>query len=102
MDKKPKRRNGAAKKSVSAKPAQKTKTVAIDVEQQEVELDMPRLLSMIQALMTHLESGDLKGRASVSDLVRLLQLYKELSEEQIREVEVRWVDQAEPDGEAVE
>lgn len=102
MDKKPKRRTGATKKSVSAKPARKTQTAEIEIEQDEVQLDMPRLLSMIQALMTHLESGDLKGRASVGDLVRLLQLYKELSEEQIREVEVRWVDQAEPDGEAVE
>lgn len=102
MDKKPKRRTGAAKKSVSAKPTQKNKTAEIEFDKQEVELDMPRLLSMIQALMLHLESGDLKGRASVGDLVRLLQLYKELSEEQIREVEVRWVDQAEPDGEAVE
>lgn len=102
MDKKPKRRKSATKRSVSAKPARKIKTEKIEPEQQEVELDMPRLLSMIQALMTHLESGDLKGRASVGDLVRLLQLYKELSEEQIKEVEVRWVDQAEPDGEAVE
>lgn len=102
MDKKPKKRTGAARKSVSAKPARKTKTAEIEIEQDEVQLDMPRLLTMIQALMAHLESGDLKGRASVGDLVRLLQLYKELSEEQIREVEVRWVDQAEPDGEAVE
>ena len=102
MDKKPKRRTSAAKQSVSAKPARKNKRAEIGIYKEEVELDMPRLLSMIQALMMHLESGDLKGRASVGDLVRLLQLYKELSEEQIREVEVRWVDQAEPDGEAVE
>lgn len=102
MDKKTIRRKGAANKSVSAKPARKNKTAELDVYTDEVELDMPRLLSMIQALMAHLESGDLKGRASVNDLVRLLQLYKELSEEQIKEVEVRWVDQAEPDGEAVE
>lgn len=57
-----------------------------------IELDLPRLRGMIEALLRHLEAGELKGKATIADLVRLLQLYKDLSNEQIKEVEVRWVD----------
>lgn len=102
MEKKKNELADATNKRVRSSKRRKQQTEQIEIENKGIELDMPRLHGMIQALMTHLESGDLKGRASVGDLVRLLQLYKELSEEQIREVEVRWVDQAEPDGEAAE
>lgn len=57
-----------------------------------IELDLPRLRGMIEALLRHLEAGDLKGKATIGDLVKLLQLYKELSNDTIKEVEVRWVD----------
>lgn len=65
-----------------------------------VELNVRRLEKMIKALIDNLERGDLNGKASVGDLLKLLQMYKELTAETIREVEVRWVDRLPKDSES--
>lgn len=62
---------------------------------ESVELDLPRIARMINTMLTTLESGGSKGKASVSDVLRLVQVYQELSAEQVKEVEVRWVDELE-------
>jgi hypothetical protein len=57
-----------------------------------VSLSTTRLKKMIKRLMDNLEKEDISSKASVGELVKLLQLYKELTAEQVREVEVQWVD----------
>jgi hypothetical protein len=37
-----------------------------------------------------LEAGDVK--ATVGDYIRLVQLHKELEDDELKEIEVRWVD----------
>jgi hypothetical protein len=54
-----------AKKKPAAKKAGK---------EQDVSLNMPRLERMIKTLLDNLETGDLSGRVSVGDLLKLLQL----------------------------
>lgn len=64
-----------------------------------VRLSPARLRKMITKLMTSLESDTQSGKASVSELLKLMQLYKELTADQVKEVEVRWVDRLHPDEE---
>ena len=64
-----------------------------------VRLSPARLKKMISKLMNSLESDTQSGKASVSELLKLLQVYKELTADQVKEVEVRWVDRLHPDDE---
>jgi hypothetical protein len=48
---------------------------------------------VIEGIETKLETEELK--ATVGDFIRLLQLRKELEEEQPREIEVTWIDSSE-------
>lgn len=64
-----------------------------------VSLNTTRLKRMIKKLMTQLEKEEPSGKASVGELLKLLQVYKELTAEQVKEVEVRWVDRLRPDEE---
>jgi hypothetical protein len=64
-----------------------------------IRLNTARLKKMIAKLMNNLENEEHSGRASVSELLKLLQVYKELTAEQVKEVEVRWVDRLHPDEE---
>jgi hypothetical protein len=52
---------------------------------------------MIAKLMNSLENDEQSGKVSVSELLKLLQVYKELTAEQVKEVEVRWVDRLHQD-----
>ena len=45
--------------------------------------------------MTRLLNGDAAVRGSVTDLIRLLQLRKEMEAERPRKVTVRWIDECE-------
>jgi hypothetical protein len=79
------------------KPRRQAKTSAAkrrnvkNMDRDAVELDLPRIAQLINSILTTLETGGAKGKASVGDLLRLMQAYQELSAEQIKEVEVRWV-----------
>ena len=65
-----------------------------------VGLNTARLKKMIDKLMTKLETDDISGKTSVGELLKLLQIYKELTAEQVKEVEVRWVDRLREDEES--
>lgn len=65
-----------------------------------VSLSTTRLKKMIKKLMDNLEKDDISSKASVGELLKLLQLYKELTAEQVKEVEVRWVDRLRGDDES--
>jgi len=47
--------------------------------------------------MDNLETDGVSNKGSVSELLKLLQIYKELTAEQVKEVEVRWVDRLRED-----
>ena len=64
-----------------------------------IRLNTTRLKKMIAKLMNSLENDEQSGRVSVSELLKLLQVYKELTAEQVKEVEVRWVDRLHQDDE---
>lgn len=64
-------------------------------EEKDVVLDTTRLKKIIGKLMDNLENEEISSKVSVSELLKLLQVYKELKTEQVREVEVRWVDRRE-------
>jgi hypothetical protein len=64
-----------------------------------IRLSTTRLKKMIAKLMNSLENDEQYGKVSVSELLKLLQVYKELTEEQVKEVEVRWVDRLHQDDE---
>ena len=64
-----------------------------------IRLSTTRLKKMIAKLMNSLENDEQSGRVSVSELLKLLQVYKELTAEQVKEVEVRWVDRLHQDDE---
>jgi len=49
---------------------------------------------MLQSFEEKLEKKELKG--TLGDFIRLLQLEKELEDEQPKEIEVRWVEPSEP------
>ncbi|MBI4874666.1 MAG: hypothetical protein HY822_08535 [Acidobacteria bacterium] len=51
---------------------------------------------LVHGIEQKLEKGELK--ATLGDFIRLLQLQKELENEQPKEIEVRWVDPSEPAG----
>ena len=84
----------AKTKSPSAKP------VANRRSRTGVGLSTTRLKKMIKKLMDNLEKDEVSSKASVSELLKLLQIYKELTAEQVKEVEVRWVDRLRGDGES--
>jgi len=65
-----------------------------------IGLDTDRLEKMIKKLMDNLENEEISSKASVGELLKLLQIYKELTAEQVKEVEVRWVDRLCGDGES--
>ena len=75
------------------------KRVAKRRPETSVSLDTTRLRKMITKLMDNLEKDDISSKGSVSDLLKLLQVYKELTAEQVKEVEVRWVDRLRVDDE---
>ena len=64
-----------------------------------VSLNTTRLKKMITKLMDNLEKDDISSKGSVSELLKLLQIYKEVTAEQVKEVEVRWVDRLRVDDE---
>jgi len=65
----------------------------LDISKEKgIGLDTTRLKKMIKKLMDNLEKEDISGKSSVGELLKLLQIYKELTAEQVKEVEVRWVD----------
>lgn len=76
------------------------KRVAKKRPETSVSLDTTRLRKMITKLMDNLEKDDISSKGSVSDLLKLLQVYKELTAEQVKEVEVRWVDRLRVDDES--
>ena len=76
------------------------KRVATKRPETSVSLDTTRLRKMITKLMDNLEKEDISSKGSVSDLLKLLQVYKELTAEQVKEVEVRWVDRLRVDDES--
>ncbi len=59
-----------------------------------------RLKRIIGRLMSTLEKDVDSSRGSVTELLKLLQLYQELTAEKVKEVEVRWVDRLPPDSES--
>ena len=75
------------------------KRVAKKRPETSVSLDTTRLRKMITKLMDNLEKDDISSKGSVGDLLKLLQVYKELTAEQVKEVEVRWVDRLRVDDE---
>ncbi len=76
------------------------KRVAKRRPETSVSLDTTRLRKMITKLMDNLEKEDISSKGSVGDLLKLLQVYKELTTEQVKEVEVRWVDRLRVDDES--
>jgi hypothetical protein len=76
------------------------KSVAGRRSRTDVGLNTTRLKKMITKLMDNLETDDVYNKISVSELLKLLQVYKELTAEQVKEVEVRWVDRLRGDGES--
>lgn len=76
------------------------KRVAKRRPETSVSLDTTRLRKMITKLMDNLEKDDISSKGSVGDLLKLLQVYKELTAEQVKEVEVRWVDRLRVDDES--
>jgi hypothetical protein len=80
-----------------AKPA---KPVAKKKSRGGVSLNAARLRKMIRTLMDNLEKENNSSKPSVSELLKLLQVYKELTAEQVKEVEVRWVDRLRVDEES--
>ncbi len=87
--------------TISEEPQQATaKRVAKRRPETSVSLDTTRLRKMITKLMDNLEKEDISSKGSVSDLLKLLQVYKELTAEQVKEVEVRWVDRLRVDDES--
>jgi hypothetical protein len=82
------------------KKGSSTKSVSKGRSQSNVGLSTARLKKMIKKLMDNLENDDVSGKASVSELLKLLQVYKELTADQVKEVEVRWVDRLRADDES--
>lgn len=62
-----------------------------------VRLTAGRVKKMIAKLMESLENEENTSKVSIGELLKLLQVYKELTAEQIKEVEVRWVDRLHQD-----
>lgn len=83
-----------------AKPARGRKKPPIAASAEGEEETTESKHEMVRRLLGQIEEK-LKGeaiKASVADFIRLLQLERELSEEEAREVVVRWVEpKAEPD-----
>jgi len=86
--------NAEETKETPAKPVAKKKARG------GLSLNVTRLRKMIRILMDNLEKENNSSKPSVSELLKLLQVYKELTAEQVKEVEVRWVDRLRVDEES--
>ena len=78
-------------------PKKPTRAAAKKTKRVSTKLTAARLKKMISNLMDSLENDKNGNKASVSELLKLLQVYKEITADQIREVEVRWVDRLHQD-----
>jgi hypothetical protein len=81
-------------------PAKRPKTAEKKSSRKIAGLSAVRLKRIIGRLMTTLEKDVDSSRGSVTELLKLLQLYQELTAEKVKEVEVRWVDRLPPDSES--
>lgn len=77
-----------------------TKSTGNKRKRTNVNLNTTRLKRMIARLMDNLEKEENSSKASVGELLKLLQVYKDLTAEQVKEVEVRWVDRLRADDES--
>ena len=66
-------------------------------EEVEIEEMMASVNEAIQALRGRLKDKD-QVKAAVTDLLKLLQLRKELEEERPRHISVRWIDECKTSG----
>jgi hypothetical protein len=82
------------------KKEKSTKSVAKKRPRTSVNLNTTRLKKMIAKLMDNLENDENSSKTSVGELLKLLQVYKDLTAEQVKEVEVRWVDRLRADDES--
>lgn len=76
-----------------------TKTAGKKRSRAGVGISPARLKKMIKQLMDALEQDENKPKATISELLKLLHIYNEMKTEQVKEVEVRWVDRLRPDEE---
>lgn len=76
------------KKSVTEPPIEVTVAEASEEEPKDLADVVESAIAKIQA-----ELGKARVKASVADLVRLLQLRKELSDTQPKTVTVRWIEE---------
>ena len=74
------------------KPRKRTKSTQMKHPARHGGLTAARLKKMIAKLLTSLENDNNSSKASVGELLKLIQYYKEMTTEQVKEVEVRWVD----------
>ncbi len=74
------------------KPRKRTKSTQTKRSARHGGLTAARLKKMIARLLTSLENDNNSNKASVGELLKLIQYYKEMTTEQVKEVEVRWVD----------
>ncbi|MBI2686406.1 MAG: hypothetical protein HYX27_08825 [Acidobacteria bacterium] len=84
-------------KKVGGSRKKPAKPAAAKPKRVSAKLTAARLKKMISSQMDILESGGNASKASVSELLKLLQVYREMTAEQIKEVEVRWVDRLHQD-----
>jgi hypothetical protein len=87
-------------KIAEVSPAKRTKSAAKKSSRTIGGLSAARLKKIIARLMNTLEKDVDSSRGSVSELLKLLQLYQELTAQKVKEVEVRWVDRLPPDSES--
>lgn len=81
-------------------PAKRPKAAGKKSSRKIAGLSAVRLKRIIGRLMSTLEKDVDSSRGSVTELLKLLQLYQELTAEKVKEVEVRWVDRLPPDSES--
>ncbi|MBL8237088.1 MAG: hypothetical protein JNM66_06700 [Bryobacterales bacterium] len=86
--------------TVEGKKKRDAKSVARKSKRTSVDLNTTRLKKMIAKQMDNLENEENSSKTSVGELLKLLQVYKDLTAEQVKEVEVRWVDRLRADDES--
>jgi hypothetical protein len=84
------RRKGASKKAGASGAKGRTAVRSGRVIDKGALID-----KLLQSIEQRIEKDELK--ATLGDFIRLLQLQKELEEEQPKEIEVRWVEAGEPE-----
>ena len=83
-------RKGTSPKADGGKTKTRTRT------RSKSKIDRAALIDkLLCSIEERIVNQELKG--TVNDFIRLLQLQKELEDEQPREIEVRWVEPTEPD-----